>query len=162
MRDSRPVDVFGLARRLTVAEKGLSYREHTDVQVSVLKPVSGKADVPGGAGMVRATEGQEFSAVLGRVERSGEPSQQVRAAAEALVAMALIQPTLEAIQSDPFRSELFHGGLGEEMFMSRLHALLAERIVRRADLPIVRAVYQRIMRQEVGPADGAKRMDRYG
>ena len=82
----------------------------------------------------------------GKTDRLG-PSreQQARQAAEQLVAGTLIRPLLQQMQRDPFRSELMHGGFAEDAFADQLHTVLADRITRRVNLPIVDAVYHRII-----------------
>lgn len=64
------------------------------------------------------------------------------AAAQSLVATTLVQPLLEQARQDPFRTELFHGGFGEDAFAQQLDTLLADRITGRAASPIVDAVYR--------------------
>lgn len=56
------------------------------------------------------------------------PRKRARDAASQLVATALVQPVLAELRSSPFKSELFHGGRGEEVFGQQLDTLLAERI----------------------------------
>jgi len=51
-----------------------------------------------------------------------------RTAASQLVATALVQPILAELRSSPFKSDLFHGGRGEEVFRQQLDTVLAERI----------------------------------
>lgn len=74
-------------------------------------------------------------------DRVQAPSpQRLRQAAQQLVATTLIQPMLAQARQDPFKSELFHGGQGEEMFAAQLDTLLADRIAQRTDFPIVKAI----------------------
>ena len=65
-------------------------------------------------------------------------------AARSLVSIGLIQPLLSQIRKDPFRSELFHGGQGEEAFGAKLDTILAERITQASNLKLVDAVHQRM------------------
>ena len=48
------------------------------------------------------------------------------------------------MRDDPFKTDLFHGGQGEEIFGQQLDTIYAERIVARADFSIVDAVYKSI------------------
>ncbi len=75
-----------------------------------------------------------FNEVLGRAMGQVSPG---REAAEQLVATALIQPMLNAMQDDPFRSDLFHGGAGENAFMPQLNQILSDRMVGREDFGLV-------------------------
>ncbi|MFP4143726.1 MAG: hypothetical protein ACOCTI_03245 [Phycisphaeraceae bacterium] len=62
---------------------------------------------------------------------------QAREAAEQLVATAFIKPLLQQVRNDPFKSDLFHGGQGEEAFGQRLDTILADRMVQRMNFPLV-------------------------
>lgn len=68
----------------------------------------------------------------------------LRESAEQLVATTFIMPMLAKMREDPFKSDLFHGGQTEEVFGQRLDTILAERIVSKADFPIVDAVYRSV------------------
>ncbi len=82
---------------------------------------------------------------------AAQPSlaQQARArkAAQEFVASTFIQPLLDQMRKDPFRSKLFHGGQAEDMFSQQLNRKLADRIVASTRLPIVDTVYREILRQ---------------
>jgi len=67
----------------------------------------------------------------------------VREAAEQLVGIALIKPLLEQARENPFKTELFHGGPGEEAFGAQLDQHLADRMAKRAGGSIVDAVMNR-------------------
>ena len=69
--------------------------------------------------------------------------QQAYEAAQSLVATTLIQPILSQIREDPFRSELFHGGTAEDSFGAQLDTILADRITRASNFPIVESIYNR-------------------
>jgi Rod binding domain-containing protein len=75
---------------------------------------------------------------------------QIREAAEQLVATTFILPLLQQIRSDPFKSDLFHGGFAEDAFGQQLDTILADRIAQRTGGPgtsIADAVYRSINRQ---------------
>jgi len=67
-----------------------------------------------------------------------------RTAANQLVATALVQPILAQMRSSPFKSELFHGGRGEEVFGQQLDTVLAERIASSPTLGLGSAVAERL------------------
>lgn len=78
--------------------------------------------------------------------RTATREQEARLVAEQLVASTLVLPILSQARNDPFKSDLFHGGKGEEMFGSQLDTILAERITSSSRMPIVDAVYRSITR----------------
>lgn len=62
--------------------------------------------------------------------------------------MAFYQTLLSQARNTSLRSDLFHGGRGEEVFGSRFDALLAERLAE-ADQPgLVDAIYQSMTRDQ--------------
>ena len=67
-------------------------------------------------------------------------------AAQQLVGSAFVLPLLQQLRTDPLRSELFHGGTGEDLFGQKLDTIIADNIVRRADFPLARAIYDRIIK----------------
>ena len=69
---------------------------------------------------------------------------QLRDQIENLVSMALVLPMLKQVRSDPFKSEMFHGGFGEEVFGSQMDMVMAERLGPRVAGPIVDATYRRL------------------
>jgi hypothetical protein len=91
---------------------------------------------------------------------------QVREASQQLVASTLLLPLLKQMREDPLRVDLFHGGSTEDIFAAQLDTELADRMVQGMNLPIVDAVYERIMRQVEARAaarpSGAERIDRHG
>lgn len=84
-----------------------------------------------------------------------------RDAAEQLVASAFILPLLTQLRNDPFKSEMLHGGRGEEMFGQQLDTIIADRIVRKTNLPIVDSIYRAITHQPKTVTRGAG-VNRYG
>lgn len=73
-----------------------------------------------------------------------------RQAAQQLVATTLVQPMLTQMNNDPFKTPMFHGGHGEEMFNQQLQTILGDRITAGANFPIVQTVYKQLM-QRVKP-----------
>jgi hypothetical protein len=60
-----------------------------------------------------------------------------------LVGLALFLPLLKQARQSAFRSDLFHGGAGEDMFAAQLDQVIADRLSRRTNLPLVQAAYRR-------------------
>ncbi len=78
-----------------------------------------------------------------------------RTAARELVASTLLYPLLRQAREDPFQSDLFHGGQGEEVFAQQLDTILADRITQATRLPIVDAIERRLTGATAG-APGIK------
>lgn len=76
---------------------------------------------------------------------AGRDRQQVREAAEQFVSTAFLMPLLEQARQDPFKSDLFHGGQGEEMFGQQLDQHYADTMVRGIDFPLVDAIERFVM-----------------
>ena len=97
-----------------------------------------------------ATRGtSQFSQLLGAhdaaLDQPGRSNQdEVRQAAQSLVAIGFVQPLLAQARQDPFRTDLFHGGFAEDAFGAQLDTILAEQITNRADMPLVESVYRHI------------------
>jgi Rod binding domain-containing protein len=93
--------------------------------------------------------------------RSGRTVQQ---AAEQLIASTFYLPMLQSMRDDPFRSELMHGGYGEDAFAGMLDQELADRMARRDATGLVDMVSQRFL-QAHRPAAGKtnpRGLDQYG
>jgi len=101
---------------------------------------------------------KSFRQTLDRLQTGGEmrsigrqidqaDAQRAREAAEQLVASAFILPLLTQLRNDPFKSELLHGGRGEQMFGQQLDTVIADRIVKKSNLPIVDSLYRSITHQ---------------
>ena len=76
--------------------------------------------------------------------------EQVREAANQLVAVAFVKPLLEQIHQSPLRGDLFHGGQGEEAFQGHLDTLLADRIAQRMSTGLADAIYKSMQRGSTG------------
>lgn len=122
---------------------------------------------PGPTG--RFEPGDRFAAELrdrARIEASAsttaERNEQLKTAAEQLLAMAFYQPLLKQAREVPFKSELFHGGFGEQAFGAQWDQAIAERLARRD----MSGLKQRLVEQMGGRMnvrhDQSVRIDRHG
>ena len=68
----------------------------------------------------------------------GRPS--LHELADQLVSTAFVLPLLEQARQDPFKSELFHGGRGEEVFGQQLDVIMAERITASSNFGLADAI----------------------
>lgn len=92
-----------------------------------------------------------FSDSLDRARsEGGTPQEQLREAAEKLVATTLITPLFEQLRSDPLASDLFHGGRAEKIFQQQLDQVLADRIAGATRFDLVDAVYNQLSRDMTG------------
>ena len=87
-------------------------------------------------------------------------SSKAQKAAQEFISTALVLPMLKQMRSSAFKSDLFHGGQGEDAFGPQLDQILSDRIVQRMSTPqsisasgsathsmgLVDAVYKQIMR----------------
>jgi Rod binding domain-containing protein len=87
--------------------------------------------------------GENFAQELVRETASGD-RQQLRGAAEQLVASSFIQPILAQLRESPFAAGPFAPGLTERQFTPLLDQHLADRIVRGANLPLVDVIVERL------------------
>jgi hypothetical protein len=103
---------------------------------------------------------EAFAQVLSSKQVPAEPEARMdpatraklREAAEQFVASALVLPMLKGMQQDPFRSDLFHGGMGEDAFQSQLDTILADRITSRSRFPLVDSIMEQVLRRYSRPA----------
>ncbi len=87
---------------------------------------------------------------------------EARDAAEQLVASAFVLPMLQQMREDPFRVGLMDGGSGEDLFGQQLDTLLADRIVKGANLPLVDSIYQDIVNQGAARRPAEPTVDLHG
>jgi len=87
---------------------------------------------------------------------------QVREAAEQFVSSTFVMPIMSQAREDPFKSELFHGGFAEDAFGQQLDTILADRITKGANLPIVDMIEKQIMRAYTAREQGEARVDLHG
>ncbi len=98
-----------------------------------------------GTGPVR-TGGKDFAALLsdGSTGNARQvKNEEMREAADQLVATAFILPMLEQVRHDPFKSDMFHGGKGEEVFGQQLDVIFADNITKSANFGISDALVRR-------------------
>lgn len=106
------------------------------------------ATPPATAGALR-TGGKDFAAMLTGSESIGHTAMkndELRDAADQLVATAFILPMLEQARNDPFKSDMFHGGKGEEVFGQQLDVIFADNITKSANFGISDALVQRFQK----------------
>ncbi len=90
-----------------------------------------------------------FARTLSGATRSAD---ELREAAAQLVSAAFLRPLLAEARQDPFRSDLFHGGRGEEIFGEQFDGLLADRITEAADFPVTDAIVRRFSSPDPTPS----------
>ncbi|MBI1367589.1 MAG: hypothetical protein GC162_02930 [Planctomycetes bacterium] len=89
--------------------------------------------------------------------------QQVRDAATEMVSMALVLPMLKMARNDPFKSDLFHGGQGEDAFGAQLDQIRAQQVAGSVSTNLVEAVYRQFGGKIAAAAGAAgKGVDRHG
>lgn len=120
-----------------------------------------------GRGWVRG-EGFEvsgFDTLLSRAEGAGatadQRERQIREAADEFVGMAFILPLMKMSRNDPFKSEMFHGGQGEEAFGAQLDQMRAKQVSPAISKPLVDAIYNRF-RTQIQGMSATKGVDRHG
>lgn len=112
-----------------------------------------------------AQPGRDFAALLAR-PGAGKPEDrqtQARTAAQQLVAGTFVLPILSKIREEAGKDKLFSGGQAEQAFGQQLDTILADRIVARANFPVVESVYRKILGQLPGNAKAqSKGVDTHG
>ena len=78
-------------------------------------------------------------------EKQTELQDKVRKAAEQLVASAFVLPMLQQMRNDPFKSDLMHGGSGEDLFGQMWDTRVADDMVKRQGFDLVDKIYGQIM-----------------
>jgi len=110
--------------------------------------------------------GLSFADTLARA--GGKPGvEEARQAASDLVATSFIKPMLAQMRDSPFKSDLFHGGSGEDRFAEHLDTELAQRIAGRMSLSLTDAITRGITRQPArvqneSPVAASERTDLHG
>lgn len=92
--------------------------------------------------------GQDFAAMIESAQ-SAPGRDEVREAADQLVSTAFILPLLEQVRSDPFKSDLFHGGRGEEVFGQQLDVIFADNITQSANFGISDALVRQFQNASI-------------
>ncbi|MFI4859130.1 MAG: hypothetical protein ACIAXF_00470 [Phycisphaerales bacterium JB063] len=100
---------------------------------------------PNAQGAGQADQPRPFSEVLTAVSdelkaAAEKKSQEVRGAAEQLVATTFIMPLFSQLRSDPMGSDMFDGGRGEAIFQQQLDQILSDRISTGAGFDLVDTV----------------------
>ena len=81
-----------------------------------------------------------------RVDLAGKTyDQRMEHLANQFVSIAFIKPMMEQMRNSPFKSEMFSGGSGGDMFQQHLDTVLSDRISQRANFPIAKAVHKYLM-----------------
>lgn len=96
------------------------------------------------AGTQQGMSDDRFAAMLEDVQSKDDDEQ--RDAAEQLVGIALFLPLLKQARENPFKTELFHGGPGEERFAAQFDQRIADRLAERWAGPIVDQMINRMDR----------------
>lgn len=89
-----------------------------------------------------------FSAALARAGAGGKG--EAREAAEQLVAASLVSPVLKSLRESTGAAGPFAPGRGERMFRELQDAVLAQRLVKSAQWPLVDALAQRMLQRGGG------------
>lgn len=86
-----------------------------------------------------------FNGFLDRARTEGQSeAEQLREAAEKLVATTLIMPMFEQLRNDPLATDLFHGGRGEKIFQQQMDQVLSDRIAGATRFDLVDSVYKQL------------------
>ncbi len=113
-----------------------------------ISDIMNPGDAFGLGGMHRsASPGDPPQSFARELDAQHKPDE-ARESAEQLIGIALFMPLLKEIQDNPFKSELMHGGRGEDVFAERLHAQLADGLGRRMGGDLVDAVVKRMQSME--------------
>ena len=117
----------------------------TDAVAPAGRDVDALARRAGSVGATAPLPGGTFSDALSRQQPAagtagGGQRPSLHDAADQLVATAFILPLLEQARQDPFKSDLFHGGRGEEVFGQQLDVIFADRITASANFGISDAI----------------------
>ncbi len=128
------------------------------VDISTLSEMLGAREWPGATDRDRAA-GQTFGGGLSGLLSGDSPAGErrddgaaeasdarIREAADALVSLGFVQPLLKMVRQSPLRSELMHGGFGEDAFGRQLDMMLADRVAERTSGSIGEAIYRHLTR----------------
>lgn len=87
-----------------------------------------------------------FERSLGMAVRDpSDVESQVREQATQLVGLALFVPLLRQMRDDPMKSDLTHGGFGEDALTEHFDQEVAARLAERGGAPIAQVVTRRVM-----------------
>ncbi len=102
----------------------------TSEMIDVPRATLPRPAAPHAATERRATD-VSFSTAFGRAKRNLEGMSQK------LVASAFLMPLLSQMRNDPFKSEMFHGGFAEDVFMQQFDTRIADRMAAHSNIPLV-------------------------
>ncbi len=106
------------------------------------------------AGKTDESKNLQAPAMSGKqIEILTKQHKELRDAASQLVGMTFYAPMLQMSRDSTFKSELFHGGAGEDAFASHLDTILTERLSAARRHPLADTVYRYLARNM--PADPA-------
>lgn len=73
--------------------------------------------------------------------------------AQTMVAQMLVLPLLKQVRDDPFKSEMFHGGFGEDVFGAQLDEQFSQQLANIDRMPLTQTVAKDLFRRiEHNPA----------
>lgn len=105
---------------------------------------------PDGATRQPASFAEHFSKRLdpndAATDRVDEPrAAKLREAVEQLISTAFFTPLMEQARDSVFKSELFHGGPGEDAFAKQLDQMYADRVVRQSRFGLVESIERKLL-----------------
>jgi Rod binding domain-containing protein len=89
---------------------------------------------------------ESFVDALDEARGAAAQTDRLRHAAEQLVSTALYLPLLKQARQSAFRSDLFHGGFGEDAFGAQFDQQIADRLAERTSHGLADAVAARFTR----------------
>ena len=107
-------------------------------------PSGGAAAASSGTSFRDLVDPKDFAKDRPALSRSDQALQAARDA----VAVNLIEPILAQSHQDPFKVDMFHGGQAETMFQQRMDQVLATRLTQRTNMPVVDAIYRKLMSRD--------------
>ncbi|MEM9414895.1 MAG: hypothetical protein AAGA29_05385 [Planctomycetota bacterium] len=105
-----------------------------------------------------------FTRVMGEAvdearAKAEKKAQEVRGAAEQLVATTFIMPLFSQLRSEAMTSDMFHGGRGEAIFQQQLDQILSDRISTGAGFDLVDTVASYFAGRPAGATGKADLLD---
>lgn len=113
---------------------------------SSIGPATARAGYPAPRGVDRAGDVGVFQSVLGRAVHRGGAQEQVRASAEELVSIALIQPILAELRDSNTAAPPFAPGPYEKQFGTLMDAEVSRRLVKAQNFPLVDRLARDLLR----------------
>lgn len=124
--------------------EGLGVRNHA-IDGAMIR--ANQAAGTGGGAMSFAAEMQRLQSMQDSATDRNRPGDAdvIRDQAKKLVSSAFLMPLLKMAREDPFKSELFHGGAGEEQFGQMFDERIADSIVNGMNFPLVDEITRRFL-----------------